>query len=298
MDAADLMSNASRGTGATAAAARPPRHGLLAPDDLSAVAWVQAELKRSLEAANKTLRRYLRDADSARLSDLDSVEPAVLRNARTQLHQGVGALELVDLPAAAQVLRAAESLVQRMISKPSTATPAAVDAVERVSFALLDYLGRYLAGKAVSPVALYPQYQAAMLLAGAERVHPADLWLFDIGAWTEALRHGSVLAPLPGDVPRRADDGSRSDMESLVLGLMREPGRSTCLRMSKLCADLAAGSRLQPGEHPLAGLWQSAAAVYEALANGLLANDVHTKRVASRLLAQLRASARGQLGLS
>ena len=300
MDSVDLNSSARRGNAQNTAAKPTPRLGLLATDDLSALAWVHGELRRSLEAANKSLRRYLREVDTARLSDLDAVEPAVLRTARTQLHQGVGALELVDLPAAAQVLRAAENLVSRMISKPSAGTSAAVDAVERVSFALLDFVGRYLAGKPVSAVAMFPQYEAAMVLAGAERVHPADLWHAGVSAmtWADGLGAGPGPAPGAADLPRRADDTSRSEMESLVLGLMREPGRNTCLRMSQLCADLAAGTRQQPGEQPLTGLWQAAAAVYEALANGLLANDVHTKRVASRLLAQLRASARGQVGPS
>ncbi|MDE2564990.1 MAG: hypothetical protein KGL50_04325, partial [Burkholderiales bacterium] len=67
-------------------------------EDLSALAWVHGELRRSLEAAHKALRRYLKEAEAARGSDLDAVDPAVLRTARTHLHQGVGALELVGLP--------------------------------------------------------------------------------------------------------------------------------------------------------------------------------------------------------
>ena len=78
-------------------------------DDLSALAWVHGELRRSLELAHKSLRRYLKEADALKGGDLDAVDPAVLRNARTQLHQGAGALELVGLPAVADVLRASES---------------------------------------------------------------------------------------------------------------------------------------------------------------------------------------------
>ena len=73
--------------------------------------------------------------------------PAVLRTARAQIHQGVGALELVGLPAAALVLRASESLVQRAAAKPQTLTAAVIADIERASFALLDYLARMLAGK-------------------------------------------------------------------------------------------------------------------------------------------------------
>ena len=88
-------------------------------DDLSTLSWVQAELRRSLDAAHKALRRYLKEAEAAKGSDVGSVDPAVLRTARNQLHQGVGALELVGQPAAADVLRASEAAVTRMASKPA-----------------------------------------------------------------------------------------------------------------------------------------------------------------------------------
>ena len=74
-----------------------------AGDDLSALAWVQEELRRSLEAAHKALRRFVKDTESLGQSDIDAVNPAVLRTARTSLHQGVGALALIGLPTAAEV---------------------------------------------------------------------------------------------------------------------------------------------------------------------------------------------------
>lgn len=151
----------------------------IAGDDLSALAWVQGELRRTLETAHKALRRYVREVEGVGGSDVDSADPAVLRNARVQLHQGVGALELVGLPVVAQVLRAGEAAVQRMVARPKLATPKAVETIEQASFAVLDYLGRVLVGKPVSTLALFPQYAAVQALAGAERVHPADLWSSD-----------------------------------------------------------------------------------------------------------------------
>jgi chemosensory pili system protein ChpA (sensor histidine kinase/response regulator) len=254
-------------------------------DDLSPLAWVHGELRRSLETAHKSLRRYLKDAESAAGGDLDAVDPSVLRSARTQLHQGVGALELVGLPAVADVLRASEAAVQRMVSKPALVDAAAVDVVEKVSFALLDYLTRLLARKPVSPVMLFPQYRAAQQLAGADRVHPADLWKLD-WQWLD-------LPPDPRAAPQLADDEARGRMETQVLGLMRKPGRAALARMSDLCADLAAGARGRSGSG-LVTLWQLAAAVFEAQAQGLLDTDVYSKRLASRLLAQLRSTVRGQ----
>ncbi|MFY9513168.1 MAG: hypothetical protein WAQ05_19570, partial [Rubrivivax sp.] len=148
-------------------------------DDLSALAWVHGELRKSLETAHKALRRYLKESEALGDSDVDAVDPAVLRTARVQIHQGVGALELVGLPAPAQVLRASEAAVQRMAAKPAIVDMAAVEVVEKASFALLDYLSRLLAGKALPPVALFPQYRDVQKLAGADRVHPADLWTQD-----------------------------------------------------------------------------------------------------------------------
>ena len=258
-------------------------------DDLSALAWVHGELRRSLEAAHKALRRYLKDAENLAGGDIDAVDPSVLRGARTQLHQGVGALELVGLPAVADVLRASESAVQRMIAKPALANAAAVEVIERSSFALLDYLTRLLARKPVSPVMLFPQYRAALALAGADRVHPADLWKAD-WQWLD-------LPPDLGATPLGSDDAARGVMETEVLTLLRTPGRPALRRMSDLCADLAAGARAQ-GAAQLATLWQLAAAVFEAQGAGLLQPDLYTKRIASRLLAQLRTSAMGQPELS
>jgi hypothetical protein len=81
-------------------------------------------------------------------------------------------------------------------------------------------------------------------------------------------------------------------METLMLTLMRHSGtaaaQGTLARMSDLCADLAAGARQLPQGSQLATFWQLAAAVLEAQAGGLLVSDVYTKRLSSRLLAQLR----------
>src|SRR5438874_1509986 len=129
-------------------------------DDLSALAWVHDELRRSLEAAHKALRRFVKETESLGGSDMDAIDPVVLRNARSQIHQGVGALELVGQPAAAMVLRASEAAVQRFVAKPHKLTAAVVDDLERASFALLDYLTRLLASKPVSTLSLFPQYRA------------------------------------------------------------------------------------------------------------------------------------------
>jgi chemosensory pili system protein ChpA (sensor histidine kinase/response regulator) len=250
------------------------------PEDLSALAWVHDEVRRSLEAAHKSLRRYLRESESSFMSDVDAVDPAVLRQARAQLHQAVGALELVGLPPATALLRASEAAVQRMIAKPALADLASVELIEKASFALVDFLARKLAGRPVPAVALFPQYRAVQALAGNDRAHPADLWLDDTAA-----------APAPvADAAASAcalDDALRMQAEAQTLALLRRPAGAAA-RLSALYAGLGNGRAGQAD----AGLWPLAAAFFEGLAQGLLPTDVYAKRAASRLLAQLRACAR------
>ena len=62
-------------------------------DDLSALAWVQDELRRSLEAAHKAMRRYLKEAAALAGSDVD----AQRRVGRARLGAGV-AWNLAPLP--------------------------------------------------------------------------------------------------------------------------------------------------------------------------------------------------------
>jgi chemosensory pili system protein ChpA (sensor histidine kinase/response regulator) len=252
-------------------------------DDLSALAWVQDELRRTLEAAHKSLRRCLKESEAVGSSDVDTVDPSVLRSARASIHQGAGALELVGLPEAALVLRASESLVQKFVAKPHKLTPLVVEAIEHASFALLDYLARRLAGKPVSALAMFPQYRAVQEAAGAERIHPADLWSTD-WRWREIPSDTSVP-------PRALDAATRTAMEGHLLGIMRTPQPTlAAARMSEGCAGLGAAS----SDPQVATLWKLASAVFEAQAQGLLGFDVFSKRVASRLLAQYRVLERGQ----
>ena len=155
--------------------------------DPGPLAWVHDEVQRSVADATSALRRFSEAHQAARQTDLASVDDADLRMARQQLHQAVGALEMVGLGAAAQLLRGLEGAVQRFVLKPDACDQAALVAVERVSAALGDYLQRRVRQRPVADLQLFPAYRDALTLAGAERIHPADLWHFD--------HHGVVLAP-------------------------------------------------------------------------------------------------------
>ena len=144
--------------------------------DLGPLAWVFDELRKSLESANKALRRFSLETRQARESDLGVADPAPLRVARTQLHQATGALDMVGLSAPAMVVKAMEAAVQRFLSKPNTCTDDAIDKLERAGFALIEYLESTLNNKPISPIGLFPNYRDVQELAGSQRIHPADLW--------------------------------------------------------------------------------------------------------------------------
>ena len=256
------------------------KHEIENVDDLSALAWVHDELRRSIESAHKALRRFVRESEAVTQSDVDAVDPTILRGARSHLHQGVGALELVGLSAAAQLLRASENAVQRLTARENRLTPEACDGIERSSFGLLDYLARMLAGKPVSPVALFPQYYGTQMLAGADRIHPADLWPHD-WRWRDL--------PATSTPVRHRDEDTQTKVETDTLLLMRHPeDRSAANDLSDVYAGLANGVIADGRDRRLASLWQLASAFFEAQSHGLVPQDLYTKRVASRLLAQLR----------
>jgi len=267
------------------------------PADLSPLAWVQEELRRSLETVHKSLRRYLRDGET-RLSNFAALAVSAtegqasspLTAAAAQLHQVAGVLSLVGLPAGATVLRAAEQAVSNLAQHPATIDLPKVEIIERADFALLSLISRMLAGTPASPLSLFPSFRELQTLNGAERVHPADLWTFD-WRWRE----------LPEDVTAQAQPAAalRGPFESTLLKQMREPSetmaRAYAAKLSDLCAALAAGLVGAPRSRTL---WQLAAAMFEAQAQGLLQADPFVKRLGSRLLAQLRAVDKGDAAVN
>ncbi|MBT9551003.1 MAG: Hpt domain-containing protein [Hydrogenophaga sp.] len=243
--------------------------------DLGPLAWVFEELRKSLDGANKAIKRFVRETEQSRLSDLEAVDPGSLRVARQQLHQAVGALEMVGLLAPAQVLRGMEAAVQRFVQRPQTCTTEAAGKVERASFALVEYLEAILNNKQVQPVALFSQYREVQELAAAERVHPSDLWAFD-------QRGIEVAAPV-GVEPQKADAQMRSRFDRVVLLMIKSPSPAVGTQLARMCAGLSAGADVPR----VVTFWRVAAAYFEAVAQNLVPSDLYVKRAASRILLQL-----------
>ncbi|HSV82380.1 MAG TPA: hybrid sensor histidine kinase/response regulator, partial [Ramlibacter sp.] len=258
----------------------------VATTDLGPLAWVLDELRKSLESASSALRRFVRDSAQARGQDMASVDTGHLRIARQHMHQAVGALEMVGLAAPARVLRGMEAAAQKFIDRPELCTEAAAAKVERAGVALTEYLEALLGGKAVSAVSLFPQYKDVQDLAGADRVHPADLWSL---AW----RWVDVPAAASGPA-LTYDPAVRARMDQAVLKIVKAADPAAGRELAGVSLALAASQQArQPGL-----FWRIAAGYFEALSLGLLPADLYVKRAASRVLLQYASLAKDEPDIS
>lgn len=252
-----------------------------AVSDLGPLAWVLDEIRKSLDGATKAIRRFVRDADLARGSNLSELDASHLRIARQQLHQAVGALEMVGLSAPAKVLRAMESLAQKFVQRPELCSEDAANKVERASFALTEFLEGMLKGKSASPVALFPQYRAVMELVGTDRIHPADLWPVE-WRWLDIPVPSAALAqPISTAV--------RVKLDWAILNVVKTGDADAARRLVGICEGLSAAQEAIE----LRTFWTICAGYFEAVALGLCAHDVYGKRAASRVLQQYAALSRG-----
>jgi chemosensory pili system protein ChpA (sensor histidine kinase/response regulator) len=258
----------------------------IAVNDLGPLAWVLDELRKSLEGATKALRRFVRDAELARGSDLAALDSSQLRIARQQLHQAVGALEMVGLSEPAKLLKAMEALAQKFVARPELCSDDAANKVEKASFALSEYLEGVLKGKSASSVALFPQYRDVLELIGAERVHPADLWPI---SW----RWIDVALPVKTK-PLGYDQASRASLDRSILKVVQTGDADAAAAMRDISLGFAAAqTELEP-----TAFWKICAAYFETLALGLGPVDVYGKRAASRVLFQYRTLAKGDHAVS
>ncbi len=256
-------------------------------NDLGPLAWVLDELRKSLDSATKALKRYVRDAELAKGSDLNAADASQLRIARQQLHQSVGALEMVGFTSPASMLRGMEGAVQKFVVKPELCTDAAAAKVERASFALLGYLEALLIGKSPSAVELFSQYAEVQELAGATRVHPADLWAVP---WKWRDLEDTGVPALEMDAAFRA----RFDKSALMV--VKAADKGACAELAQLSAGLA-GQTGQSVDTNFRTFWRIAAGAMEALATGSLMADLHYKRTVSRVLIQLSTHFKGDLNV-
>lgn len=255
------------------------RNESLEAADLAALSWCIGEIRESLAACERGLRGCLQQEADASQGASDG-RPG-LAAARSALHQAHGALSIVDLAGVTTVTGEAETVLERVSRGQLALDDALLDVVGRSFAAILEYLDELVLGEPQQPLYLFPYYASLLQLRGAERIHPADLFVVPVRAQL-------VVAD---DAVRTRDaaelTAARVSFESGLLSVLRDPLDSEGL--AALHASVATIGASQVGAaHPT--FWKVALAYFEALRDGALALDVYGKRLLARLNLQLRRS--------
>ena len=251
-------------------------------NDLGPLAWVLDETRRSLEAAARALKQFARESRGALGVDLASVDASQLRIGRQQLHQVVGALELVGQAVAARVVRGMEAAVQQFVAYPERCDEAAAADLERAGFALVEFMQSQLGERPRSALGLFPNYRRVQELACADRIHPADLW-------DKEWRWAVPETPESARVPTTYQPEVRQRLDHLVLKILQDRDATAAAELGDISLALAAGQ----GSRQTSAFWTLAAGFFEALQHSALPWDIHVKRVIPRILLQYVALARG-----
>ena len=240
----------------------------LAVKDLGPLSWVIEELRKSFDVSIKGLKRFVQEANLSQ-SDLAVCDTNLLRTAKHSFHQISGALKLLEINETVVIADAMESVSSRFIQKPALATEETVSKLEHASFAVLEYLESLLAGKDISSTGLFVQYRDIKLLAGYDRVHPADLWTKESFQWLE-----------PEMQAIRSTDYSelvRENLDSALLRVMQSSDPEAANELSQTSLSLAQSQ----SNTKAATFWKLCAAFFEAIAQKLIPVDIYAKRSAA-----------------
>lgn len=211
--------------------------------------------------------------------------PQELQALQASLAQASQALSAAGQPMPARVLGTCASAASRLGEVPIALARQAAGAIERALQEVLQPPPGAVPGGLEWALALFASYSAVAHLAGAQRVHPAELWPARSAQRLADVRDGArSTAGLAS--PREPTHSLLAEFEEALLALMRQPGPAAHARMTQLCADMAAGQAFVGS-----AVWPLAAAVYEAQRDDRLKTDVQLKRLGSRLLSMLRAAA-------
>ena len=244
------------------------------PPNIAPLAWVIGEIRTSLAQAADALDAFL-----GHKQELDR-----LRNAREQVHQANGALQLLDLRGVALVGDAVEQTLRRFEQDPAHCLPGAVRVIERALQAVIAYLEGLLAGRANQPLLLFPYYRDVLELVPGARVHPADLVFPDLTR-RPPFHRMQAMQLTPDELRVR-----RARFESGLLGFLRDvDDRGPRRQMLESLAEL----ELLPQRGLARSFWWVTHGLLEALAEGSLKVDVDLKRLLARLNLQLRRMIEG-----
>ena len=257
-------------------------------------------------AAPADARAQVLPSLSAMLQDLpallQSSDPMAPPQAAQLLHQTARALDVVQQPGLARLLRAMETALRQPgvlagAADEAPSSPSARDVLQLAAKDAQAHLHSLQAGRSAqtpqgiqgpqgSPIShLFPAYRAVCKLGGRDSAHPADLWelpwqLAPITANTADTPNAAAQHPALQVPPHPVAPATRALLDQQVLAVVKSADAPAAARLRDLCLGLAQ-TRSTPAD---TAFWQAAAGCFDATAHGLLEQDLYTKRLASRVL--------------
>jgi len=244
--------------------------------DAGPLSWVKSEIDLAMQRGAESLRGF--SADTADLSKIKS--------ARMQLHQALGALQIVGLDGVTRVAEELESLVGDLEKEASAQTRQNFELAEEAFGAIVAYLDALIAGSPNQPLKLLPLYGRLLAARGTAIADPVDLFFPTLSR-----------RPPPRDKPAvgRASEGhdklfreQRGRFQrGLLIWIKGDQNGAEDMRAAVEAIEAIQVSSVQRA------FWWAALAFFDALVAKALSVDVDVKRLCNRIDQQLRRLVEG-----
>ena len=182
--------------------------------DTGPLSWVMAETREALMNA----KRALHDA----LDQSEESQYTLLKHAKIYLHQAHGALQMVDVAGVEKLSEIIEILLDRMTEGQLALEEKNTDPIERALDAIQEYLDELLVSGVQQPVKLFPCYRDLLLIKGAERINPVDLFFPDLTAATPVTLVSAGAEQFPARARKINYSNTRKRFEMALLTFLKQ----------------------------------------------------------------------------
>ncbi|MDR2689887.1 MAG: Hpt domain-containing protein [Azoarcus sp.] len=238
--------------------------------DLGPLTWVKSEIDQALARANESLRETGQGG-------VDKV-----RFAQTHLHQVHGALSIIGLDGLTTFASAVELLFGALVRGEVALDEAVIKLGHRALASIGNYLDELTHGAPNLPLRLAPLYRELVLARGEPEPSAADLFFPDLGVRMRTPPRDKV--PQLSKAARQQQHKTlRSHFQRGLLDWLRHPTTGQDIMRSAL-----AGVDAIEESPAMRALWWAAQAFIDTLSTLPPAELPATKRLLSRLEAQLR----------
>ena len=212
------------------------------------LSWVKAEIDHALKLVRERTASFLANSEN----------PAALHGCPLELHQVHGALVMVGLEGAARVCAVIERAYQAVIDGRH-ASKATASTMDRVVYALGQFLDDLAKGEPNVPLKLFSLYRDLVQLLGEPAAAEIDLFFPDVSVRSPSHEN---IALAPVDLARQLRT-QRAQFQRGMLAWLRDTGSERGLQQMQIAMDCI--DRIAQQLSTPRGLWWTAVGFIDAL---------------------------------